>query len=116
MVYEHNETIVINGFSYKFSQIVDFQLNDAASYKTSTSTLGAIGRAAVGGAIFGGVGAIIGASTAQKTTVRSGEYKFLITINDFKNPCQKFSTPHEHIANQVYATLKIIVDRNIQKS
>lgn len=114
-VFEKSETIVINCFPFKFEQIVDFQLNDTASYKTSTSTLGAIGRAAVGGAIFGGVGAIIGASTAKKTTVKNDEYKFLITTNDFKNPCQKFATPHEHVADQVYSILKIIVDRNMQK-
>ena len=53
---------------------------------TKTSNSSAIGRGIVGGALFGGVGAVIGASGAKKTTttkeVDSGQRRFLVEYTD----------------------------------
>ena len=50
-----------------------------------TTTHGAIGRAAIGSAIAGPVGGIIGASTASKRTVTTNEpakYMFMVYLKD----------------------------------
>lgn len=60
--------------------------------KTTTDTGNMITRGIVGGVLLGGVGEVIGASTAKKNTVGSQKsnvtkkYKLVISINDFQEP------------------------------
>lgn len=47
---------------------------------------GGIGRALVGGALFGGVGAVVGASTGHKHKATCSKLQIKITLNDMKTP------------------------------
>lgn len=47
-----------------------------------TSTGSAVGRAVVGGAIFGGIGALVGATTAKQKSIEKHSTTFLVYYND----------------------------------
>ncbi|QTD41944.1 SHOCT domain-containing protein [Sporosarcina sp. Te-1] len=68
---------------YKYSDIVNFELiEDGESVAT-----GGLGRALVGGALFGGVGAIVGGVTGKrKSKAFCSNLKLKVTIKDMKNP------------------------------
>lgn len=72
---------IINTFNY--SDIVDFELlEDGESIAT-----GGLGRALVGGALFGGVGAIVGGVTGKrKSKDVCSSLRLKVTINDMINP------------------------------
>lgn len=66
---------------YYFSEISDYTI-ERIDEKTVTKSKGGIGRAVVGGALFGGVGAVVGATTSKKETKNIGGQDLLkITIN-----------------------------------
>lgn len=71
-----------------FSPNLVFAYNDIISYELlengETITKGSLGGAIVGGALFGGVGAIIGSGMGSKTKQEINEYKIKIIT---KNPC-----------------------------
>ena len=83
LVYEPLRKISIKGKMYDFSQITGYSVtvnNQIVSSNTKTSMGSALGRAAVGGVLLGGAGAIIGASTAKKTTEYESKDRTVITI------------------------------------
>ena len=83
------------------------------SYKTSTSTGGTIGRAAIGGILGGSTGAIIGANTATRETKSDiTSYNINITMRNMRNPIISVKTPSESICNTVASVLKNIIDQN----
>lgn len=66
---------------FAFSEIEKYRL-EMVGEKVITKTKGGIGRAVVGGVLFGGVGAIVGASTAkQETKTTGGTPRLIITLN-----------------------------------
>lgn len=68
---------------FKFSEINAFKIEQVGQ-KTITKTKGGVGRAIVGGALFGVTGAIVGASTAKQETKEVGGVPILyvdLTIN-----------------------------------
>lgn len=68
---------------YDYSDIVDFELLEDGE----SITKGGLGRAAVGGVLFGGVGAIVGGATGKKKSKPvCTNLKIKITLNDMKNP------------------------------
>ena len=66
---------------FRYDQIVDFELLEDGS----TLAQGGIGRAAVGGLLFGGAGAIVGATTRKSKNVCT-DLKVKITVKDYDNP------------------------------
>lgn len=56
---------------FKFSEINSFRIEQVGQ-KTITKTKGGIGRAVVGGTLFGATGAIVGATTAKQQTKEVG--------------------------------------------
>lgn len=77
----------VNPIIYKFSDVVSFELIEDG--ETVTETKGGLGRAIVGGALFGGVGAVVGGVTGKrksetKTTVDKLQVK--ITVKSIKDP------------------------------
>lgn len=68
---------------YDYSDIVDFELlEDGESIAT-----GGLGRALVGGALFGGAGAIVGGVTGKrKNKGVCNNLEIKVTINDINNP------------------------------
>ncbi|AMQ06784.1 hypothetical protein [Sporosarcina psychrophila] len=74
----------LNSWStFNYSDIVDFELlEDGESIAT-----GGLGRALVGGALFGGVGAIVGGVTGKrKSKDVCSSLRLKVTINDMNNP------------------------------
>lgn len=84
---------------------------------TRTSKLGMISRGIVGGALFGGVGALAGAMTANTTTSTSfnedivrHNYKIHLTLNDFTCPLLTLEFGESEIQmRQVLAILNLII-------
>jgi len=67
---------------HSFDEIVDFELLEDGSVLTK----GGVGRAVVGAALFGGVGAIVGGVTGKKSNSVCNSLKIKVTINDMNNP------------------------------
>ncbi len=61
----------INPIVFSFSEIEDYRIENVGE-KVVTKTKGGIGRALVGGAVFGAAGAIVGATTAKTETKTTG--------------------------------------------
>lgn len=66
---------------FSYDQIVSFELLENGESVAS----GGIGRAALGGVLFGGVGAIVGASTRSYKSVCE-ELKIKVTVKGYKDP------------------------------
>ena len=66
---------------YDYSDILNFEL---LSNNTVVSS-GGVGRALVGGVLFGGAGAIIGGLSGRKTRTKA-DLKIKITLNDISQP------------------------------
>jgi len=68
---------------YDYSDIVDFELLEDGESISS----GGLGRALVGGVLFGGAGAVVGGVTGKKATKGiCKSMKIKITVNDMNNP------------------------------
>ena len=100
-----------------FSEIIGCEI------KEDSSIIGGVGRAVVGGVIAGGAGAIVGANTAKKKSVRS--FQVIIYRENIKCPqiilsTLKFSAKTNDdryldsvkFANNVNASIKVIVSQN----
>ena len=114
-VFEQARKICLKGKIYDFSQITGYSVsvnNKIVSSNTKTSMGSAIGRAAVGGALFGGVGAIIGAGTAKEKTEFETEDKTIITIftNSISEPSIVLDLvlPNQEEAAKIEGLLRII--------
>lgn len=66
---------------FSYDQIVSFEILENGESVAS----GGVGRAALGGILFGGVGAVVGASTRSYKSVCE-ELKIKITVKDYKEP------------------------------
>lgn len=67
---------------YDYSSILDFELlEDGNSLEK-----GGVGRALVGGALFGGVGAIVGGNTGHKHKATCSKLQVKITLHDMSAP------------------------------
>ena len=68
-------------------RVVKTQMVDSSSNATSKVNTGdAVGRALVGGALFGGLGAAVGATTAQRDIKENRKVTFLVYYKDgYKN-------------------------------
>ncbi len=67
---------------FDYSSIVEYELlEDGNSIEK-----GGVGRAIVGGALFGGVGAVVGAATGHKHKSTCSKLQIKITLNDISTP------------------------------
>lgn len=74
-----------NSSIYLYSDILNYELLEDGA--TITKGGASIGRAAVGGILFGGVGAVIGGVTGKKKSIPTcTSLKIKITVNDLVNP------------------------------
>lgn len=111
---------------YNYEEIVDFELLEDGSSVAS----GGLGRALVGGILFGGTGAIVGGVTGKKKSKNICEtLKLKVTINNIKNPVvyvnfiesttKKDGNLYKNkldIAQQCLSTLQLICDRQDGKN
>ena len=134
-VFEQSQIVIFTKEIIPFSKIIGYNLTDnqvtisenvGYESKTTTSTGSMIGRAVVGGVLTGGIGAVIGATTAKKNTVTTPvqdnvvasvthDFKIYVNLNDLSNPtiiiCVGRNTD---TAYQIANILNIIVERNKQ--
>ena len=104
---------------YKYAHLIraeHFKVENEI-FVTKTKPGSVLGRAAVGGLLFGGVGAIVGGTTAKKTTENKSKLKkqyIRLYLNNFENPTFdlniKCTTDGKRIAEQLFAALQFIVD------
>lgn len=77
-------------YVYRFDEILEVELIENGQTITRTSRGSQIAGVAVGGALLGGVGAVIGGlsgSTTSSDTIKNVDLK--IVVNDFKKPFHK---------------------------
>lgn len=113
LVYDTRKTIYINGKGRKYSDIIDFNVNDQTSYKTTSSTGSMIGRGLVGGLLLGGVGALAGATTGEKSTIKGAStYRINVIMRNMNDPIITYVTSENECAQKMIAVLKNIIDYN----
>lgn len=69
---------------YDYNDIVNYELIEDGN----SVSKGGIGRAIVGGVLFGGVGAIVGGSTGHKHKQTCTKLQIKITLNNINNPVE----------------------------
>ncbi len=90
---------------FAFSEVDGYRI-EIAGVKTVSKKKGGIGRAVVGGALFGGAGAIVGAATAKTETKTTGGLPILyldLTINGLKTTLILSSPPSN--ASQIFDSM-----------
>lgn len=132
LVFVSSKILYIANEPMPFEKIIGFELKDnqttvtkttSLKYKTSTNTGSMLGRAVVGGILTGGVGAVVGAATAKKTTevVEEGKttttvkhnYRITLTVDDIANPVRVIDCKyHQDKAEQIANVLNVILHRN----
>lgn len=134
-VYESSKVIYLKygeeTWMFNFSDIIKVDIyEDGRISSSTTSTSGAskaktssmIGRAAVGGVLLGGTGAIIGGTTGKReigatSTTKTQEvvvYSMIITINDLSMPSIQIKAKYEEakeFIKKVSSVLSIIIER-----
>ena len=133
-IFENAQTLVLRGEPIPFVKILNYALNDDSKqitqnhtgYEsvTTTSTGSMLGRAVVGGALLGGVGALAGATTAKKETTTTPtissstsftvhEYILYINIDDLRNPTREINLGSDtNKALNVANIFNVIIQRN----
>lgn len=126
-VNEKDQVLFIYGTGYKFKDILSYTVQDNSKTihsggisTTKTNTGSMLGRTAVGGALFGNVGAVIGGVTASKTTEFSDtystkihHYKVIITVNSINSPMVTVDLgSNQDLMNKLSSILTVILSRN----
>lgn len=120
-IFEKIKIIVISGTPYNFKDIIGYKLSDnndiiAMSSVQKSSTGSVIGRTIVGGVLGGGIGAVIGGTTATKNTITTSNalhsYTFSIILNSLSNPNLEINLKDLKIVNEINALLSVIIERN----
>lgn len=120
---------------YKYNDLIDYEVieNGKTVYSSiSTKGAGGIGRAAIGGLLFGGAGAVVGAVTAKSTTETESsniidDLKIKIIVNDMDTRNVIIDMEYKGSANSsdahfikntvqdITSTLDIIKNSNVQE-
>lgn len=136
MVDEKNSQIMLNEHIYNFDDIISYtvldgdviviqeQIGGEIISTSSTDTGSMLGRAMVGGAWAGDVGAVIGGLTANRTTISRVEpsttiystfhdYLISVTVNSISNPIERLKLEDDELkTNEICALLSMIISRN----
>lgn len=133
-VFEEPAVICLKGEVIPFKKIIGFNLNDdtetimkneTSLHSTTTTNTGSmLGRAAVGGILLGGVGALAGATTAKKETITTPsstqtsstvkhKYVLFLNVDDLANPIREIKLGTDTSKAQTIANVfNVIVQRN----
>ena len=136
LVFGQSKYVVIENKEIPFSDILDCTLNDDvketetvktyrgnSSATTKTNTGSMIGRSVAGGLLFGGVGAIVGGSTAKKdtiiehgtdTSIHNREikhnYTVAITVKDISSPVIYINVGSDTaLKDEIVSLMKVII-------
>lgn len=82
---------------YRFNEVDSYEV-EIVGQKTITKKRGGITRALVGGALAGGVGAIVGSNTAKEETKQVGGTQILrVNMVTYTGRCQHISVPSQNV-------------------
>jgi len=108
---------------YDYTEILSFELIEDGN----SVSKGGIGRALVGGALFGDVGAIVGGVTGHKNKKTCTKLQIKITINNSNNPVEYITlissetkkssllyTTSYSIAQEIISILEIMCNSNVE--
>ena len=138
LVFGDSELLYIDGREVMFKDVISYNIADsriikhgdiecASKSKTKTSTKSLLGRSVAGAVLAGGVGALIGASSASKntttitTSTRKNDkiiHKYFLSINikSLENPLIRISLGESaKRAEEVNAILAYIIDLNKER-
>ena len=121
-VYGDSKIIVIKDDAMSFSDIigVDYidKAQDAVRFSTTKTDNGSmVGRAIVGGIVAGGLGAAVGAATANEQTIYNEnighEYVVLINTKNLSKPLIELRISNNiSQVNEVVATINAVISQN----
>lgn len=116
LAFEPLQKISLKGKIYDYAQLTSYSVSVNPVYSSSTKTsLGsALGRAVIGGALFGGLGALAGAGTAKKETKYESKTTITIFTNSMNEPAIVLDLiiPNEETVAQIEGLLRIITAKN----
>lgn len=122
--------ILIDGTIMDFKEILGYTLIDEATSQTVSTSTGELktdtgslmGRAAIGGALMGGLGALAGAATAKKNLIMNSDasqtdilhnYSLFINVNNINKPIITICIGDNiERAQSLQGVLNIIIARN----
>lgn len=119
--------IYITGNMYNMADILDYSVMNnsylqegAKEYKSKAGLGSTVARAAVGGVLTGGVGAVIGGTTGKRTTTERKieddkvirDYSIMISLNDFKTPSVLLKINNDKVLADLNGLFNTILLRN----
>lgn len=127
VINDKTKKIFIHSKEYSFNDILGYSIQDnsvtihsesTSTAKTNTGSM--LGRAAVGGVLLGGAGAVIGGATAKRDIYNSAfessvlhNYTVIITVNNLTSPNEIVKVGRdEDVLNRLTSTLTVILHNN----
>jgi len=126
-VFSTSKKLLILGKEYDFKDVIDCTVYDDSFvkegnvyYETRMSTGDMIGRALVGGALAGSIGAVIGGVTAKRDVYVFQEdnkiihdYTVVINVNDIKSPIINIRCwDNEKLANDIVDLMNVVIGQS----
>ena len=127
IAFEESKRIWICGKDFSMSDILGCSLEDnhkvikgEVTSTTKTKNGNMVKRAVVGNILLGGAGAIIGGSTAGKTTITTQgddtvqhDYTVIINVDSLSNPILTIHVGRDGVlANEIVGLMNVIINRN----
>ncbi len=127
IVFKESEKIWICGEMYSFKDILGYNLTDNQQlkkgdieFKTKASTADMLGRSFWGKFLAGDIGATVGATTGEKSTIAVQQndvvlHEYFITINvdSLEKPTIRLSLgDNEALTNEIAGLINVIIKRN----
>ena len=127
IAFEASKRIWICGKDFSMNDILGCSLEDnqkvikgEVTSTTQTKNGNMVKRAVVGNILLGGAGAVIGGSTAGKTTITTQgddtvqhDYTIVINVDSLSNPILRIHVGRDEVlANEIVGLMNVIVNRN----
>ena len=127
IAFEESKRIWICGKDFSMSDILGCSLEDnhkvikgEITSTTQTKNGNMVKRAVVGNILLGGAGAVIGGSTAGKTTITTQgddtvqhDYTVIINVDSLSNPILTIHVGRDGVlANEIVGLMNVIINRN----
>ena len=127
IAFEASKRIWICGKDFSMNDILGCSLEDnqkvikgEVTSTTQTKNGNMVKRAVVGNILLGGAGAVIGGSTAGKTTITTQgddtvqhDYTIVINVDSLSNPILRIHVGRDEVlANEIVGLMNVIINRN----
>lgn len=109
-VFSQSKMIDINGRKIKFENIVDYRVNEYVSSEVYMSEFNMMKRGIIGGILYGKLGAIVGAATAEKHVRTNVDYTVIIGLKN--GTIREVLTVDPVFVDKLCVVLRSIVNEN----